>query len=402
MSFMKKQYLHLIPFVILILAGIGLYLSGLTHYVSLNTLRTYHLQIIQFTDTHPVLTPLLFIGSYIIVAALSLPLSIYLTLVSGFLFKQPYALIYVVIGATLGASIIFLAARYALWDFFKERSGPYLRKFEKGFQQNEVSYMLFLRLIPLFPYWVVNLVPAFLGVRFTTFVWTTAVGIIPSTFAFTQIGRGLETLLDSNAKIRVISLLNPDILLAFIALGLIALTPILLKWWNRNIIVKGEYMDLKIGSEAPDFTLPNSEGKKFGLKQFRNQWVVLYFYPEDDTPNCTSQACSFTNELSIFKDLNAVILGVSPDSPASHQKFISKHKINVELLSDEKKEAINAYGVWGMRKWGGKEFEGVVRTTFLIDPNGKIAAIWPKVNVAGHSDEVKTKIKELTIANHKK
>ena len=389
---MYKQLLHVIPFLILIIAGLIVYFSGLTHYISIDTLRTYHQQITDYTATHPFLTPLLFISAYVTVAVLSLPLSIYLTLLAGYLFRQPYAVIYVVIGATLGACLIFLAARYAFRDFFKQQAGPYLIRFEKGFKENAVSYMLFLRLIPLFPYWIVNLAPAFLGIPFTTFLWTTALGIIPVAFAFTQIGRGMGHILDMHQEFTLKQIINSDVILALITLGFIALVPIIFKRWKKR---KENIMTLKVGSTAPDFTLPNAEGKMVSLSQFKNQWVVLYFYPKDDTPNCTVEACTFTSALSQFKDLAAIIIGISPDSPSSHTLFINKFKIGFELLSDEDKKVINTYESWGKKMMFGKEVDGVLRTTYLIDPNGKIASIWEKVTVEGHADEVKTKLEKF-------
>ena len=147
--------------------------------------------------------------------------------------------------------------------------------------------------------------------------------------------------------------------------------------------------------KAPEFCLPNQDETEICLRDLSGKWVVLYFYPKDNTPGCTTEACDFTNELEEFEDLDAVILGVSPDSPKKHRNFIEKKGLKITLLSDEDKEVLKAYGAWGLKKMYGKEYEGVIRSTFIIDPNGEIVAEWRKVRVKGHVEEVKNKLKEL-------
>ena len=147
--------------------------------------------------------------------------------------------------------------------------------------------------------------------------------------------------------------------------------------------------------KAPEFCLPNQDETEICLRDLAGKWVVLYFYPKDNTPGCTTEACDFSNELEEFEDLDAVILGVSPDSPKKHRNFIEKKGLKITLLSDEDKEVLKAYGAWGLKKMYGKEYEGVIRSTFIIDPNGEIVAEWRKVRVKGHVEEVKNKLKQL-------
>jgi peroxiredoxin Q/BCP len=145
---------------------------------------------------------------------------------------------------------------------------------------------------------------------------------------------------------------------------------------------------LAAGQPAPDFTLPNDEGQLVSLADFRGKKVVLYFYPEDDTPGCTKEACSFRDGFSDVHNRRAVVLGVSADSVESHAKFKQKYHLNFPLLSDVDKTVCNAYGVWQEKSMFGRKYWGIVRTTFIIDAEGKIAKIFPKVKVDHHLEEV--------------
>ncbi|MBN2039342.1 MAG: peroxiredoxin [Spirochaetes bacterium] len=147
-------------------------------------------------------------------------------------------------------------------------------------------------------------------------------------------------------------------------------------------------MSLDINTAAPDFTLKNTSGKDVKLSGFRGKWVILYFYPKDNTSGCTQEAVDFTSLLPSFVKKKAVIIGVSPDSVESHVKFITKHDLKVELLSDPDHSVLQAYGVWQKKKMYGKEFMGVVRSTFLIDEKGIIREKWDKVKVKGHAETV--------------
>lgn len=141
---------------------------------------------------------------------------------------------------------------------------------------------------------------------------------------------------------------------------------------------------LKEGDKAPAFSLPSDGGEKISLKDLKGKTVVLYFYPKDLTPGCTTQACDFRDGAADFKKKKAVILGVSRDSLDKHGKFRLKHKLNFPLLADEDGKVCNAYGVWKEKSLYGRKFMGIERTTFVIDPQGKIAKIYPKVKVADH------------------
>ncbi len=152
---------------------------------------------------------------------------------------------------------------------------------------------------------------------------------------------------------------------------------------------------LSIGDDAPDFCLPNQDGEKVCLRDFRGKWVILYFYPKDNTPGCTLEAKGFTDHLEEFQNLGAIVLGVSKDSVKSHKKFAEKHGLKITLLSDPEHKVIESYGAWGLKKRYGKESYGTIRSTFIIDPNGKIAALWYNVRVKGHVDEVKRRLEEL-------
>lgn len=154
-------------------------------------------------------------------------------------------------------------------------------------------------------------------------------------------------------------------------------------------------MELQIKEEAPLFSLPNQDNAEISLRDFRGSYVVLYFYPKDKTPGCTTEACDFRDSMESLNALGAVVLGVSPDSVKSHQSFIGKESLNFTLLSDTNKEVLKMYGAFGVKKLYGKEYEGVIRSTFLIDPQGKIAHIWKNVKVKGHIKEVREKLEAL-------
>ncbi|MDF0725943.1 thioredoxin-dependent thiol peroxidase [Cytobacillus sp. S13-E01] len=153
-------------------------------------------------------------------------------------------------------------------------------------------------------------------------------------------------------------------------------------------------MTVEVGQVAPDFELTSTNGETVKLSTFRGKYVVLYFYPKDMTPGCTMQACDFRDRHKDFSDLNAVILGVSPDSAAKHQKFTAKHDLPFQLLVDDEQKVANLYGVWKLKKNFGKEYMGIERSTFLIDPDGKISKQWRKVKVKGHVEEALNLIKE--------
>ncbi len=145
---------------------------------------------------------------------------------------------------------------------------------------------------------------------------------------------------------------------------------------------------LSVGAKAPPFTLPASDGGKVSLSDFRGTTLVLYFYPKDDTPGCTKEACSFRDSMARIRKEGAAVLGISADPPAMHVKFIAKYGLPFPLASDETKAVLRAYGVWKKKSMYGKTFMGIERTTFIIDPEGMISHIFHKVKVEGHVDEV--------------
>jgi len=152
---------------------------------------------------------------------------------------------------------------------------------------------------------------------------------------------------------------------------------------------------LEVGTQVPDFCLPNQDEEEICFRDIKGRWIVLYFYPKDNTPGCTTEACDFTAALPDFTGLDTIVLGVSPDSPEKHRKFIEKKELGITLLADEEKELCNLFGIWQLKKFMGKEYMGVVRSTFIIDPDGKVAANWTKVRVKEHVDAVKAKLQEL-------
>jgi len=152
---------------------------------------------------------------------------------------------------------------------------------------------------------------------------------------------------------------------------------------------------LDIGDNAPAFCRPNQDEEEICLRDLSGKWVVLYFYPRDNTPGCTTEACDFTNEIDAFEELDAIVLGVSPDTPKKHRNFIEKKELKVTLLADEDKSLCQAYDVWQLKKFMGRVSMGVVRSTFIISPDGKIEAVWRKVRVKEHVQAVKAKLEEL-------
>lgn len=153
--------------------------------------------------------------------------------------------------------------------------------------------------------------------------------------------------------------------------------------------------ELTVGDKAPNVTLPLSTGETVKLSGFKGQPVILYFYPKDDTPGCTTEACGFNEALSAFKKLDAVVIGISKDSAASHEKFRKKYNLTFSLATDEEGDLCDAFGTWVEKSMYGRKYMGIDRATFLIDPQGKIAALWRKVKVPGHVDEVKDALKSL-------
>lgn len=155
---------------------------------------------------------------------------------------------------------------------------------------------------------------------------------------------------------------------------------------------------LVVGKKAPPFSLEKHDGSIVKLASLKGQWVVLYFYPRDDTPGCTTEACEFTAGIKGFEKLEALVFGCSPDSPESHRKFIAKYKLKISLLSDPDKSVMKAYGAWGEKTLYGKTVVGVIRSTVIINPDGKIAHRWGRVKTAGHAEAVRDMLSTLQAA----
>ncbi|MBF2015657.1 MAG: thioredoxin-dependent thiol peroxidase [Rivularia sp. T60_A2020_040] len=153
----------------------------------------------------------------------------------------------------------------------------------------------------------------------------------------------------------------------------------------------------KMGEKAPSFSATNQNGDLVKLEDFQPNWLVLYFYPKDDTPGCTVEAKDFSEYSQQFTDLGATIVGISPDSEESHCKFINKHNLSIQLLSDPEHQVCETYGVWQLKRFMGKEYMGVVRSTFLISPDGNIVYVWSNVRTKGHAQKVLNKFQELRV-----
>jgi len=153
---------------------------------------------------------------------------------------------------------------------------------------------------------------------------------------------------------------------------------------------------LKVGEKAPAFTLPDQEGKMHSLKNYEGKWVLIYFYPKDDTPGCTKEACAIRDEFPVFTLLNAEVFGVSVDSSKSHAKFAKKYDLPFTLLADEDKKMVKEYEVWGKNKFMGREYMEIARTSFLIDTKGNIVKIYENVKPEAHAIDVLGDIKKLS------
>jgi uncharacterized membrane protein YdjX (TVP38/TMEM64 family) len=215
-----------LPLAILLGAAAMFFALDLDRYVSFETLRAHRAELLAFVDRHPVLAPLVFMLVYAVAIALSVPGGAILTITGGFLFGTLATTLYVVVAATLGATAVFLIARTALGDTLRTKAGPRIRRMEEGFQENALSYLLVLRLIPIFPFWLVNIVPAFLGVGLGTYVIGTFVGIIPGSFVYASVGNGLGAVFDAGGTPDLGIIFNPEILTPILGLAVLALLPV--------------------------------------------------------------------------------------------------------------------------------------------------------------------------------
>ncbi|MCW5751974.1 MAG: TVP38/TMEM64 family protein [Alphaproteobacteria bacterium] len=217
---------RILPLLAVAAAIAAFFAFGLDRYVTFEALREHRHELLAFVAERPLLALFAYMVVYAVAVALSLPGGLVLTIAGGFLFGLWLGTLVVVIAATVGATLIFLAARYAMGDLLRARAGPFLKAMEEGFRRDAMSYLLVLRLVPLFPFFVVNLVPAFLGVPLRTYVVATFFGIIPGTFVFASVGAGLGSIFDSGQEFTAKGILTPEIILALSGLAVLALVPV--------------------------------------------------------------------------------------------------------------------------------------------------------------------------------
>ncbi len=225
---------RLLPLVVLVALLIAAFALRLDRYVTLDALRDNRAALTELVQNHSILSSLFYVLIYTVAVALSFPGATILSLTGGLLFGATLGAFLTVIGATAGATILFVIARSAAGDVLRVRAGPFLARLSEGFSRNSFNYLLFLRLVPAFPFWVVNLVPAIVGMRLLPFVIATAIGIIPGTFVYSAFGASLGTVFDAGREVQLKDVLSPTLLAGLVVLGLLSLLPILLKSKTRQ------------------------------------------------------------------------------------------------------------------------------------------------------------------------
>ncbi len=230
----KSSLMRFLPLVLLAAAAAAFFALGLDQYLTFEALRENRARLADFVAVQGAFAVLLYIVIYVVSVALSVPGAAILTVTGGLLFGQWFGSLYVVVGATIGAMGIFLIARTVLGDALRKRAGPALQKMEAGFQENALSYLLVLRLIPLFPFFLVNIVPAFLGVNLRTFVIGTFVGIAPGSFVLATVGAGLGSIFERNDNFSLQGVLTPEIIAALVGLAVLALMPVAYKKFRKS------------------------------------------------------------------------------------------------------------------------------------------------------------------------
>ncbi len=230
---------HWAPIVVLLLGTGAFFVSGAYRYVTFETLREHREVLLGWVKDAGLLAGIVCILGYAVVTAFSLPLGSLMTLAAGFLFGTALATVYVVIGATLGSIAVFLAARTALSDVLHKRASGFLGRMETGFQRDQFSYLMFLRLVPIFPFWLVNIVPAFLGVSLRNYAIATFIGIIPGTAVFAAVGNGLGSVFDQGKTPDLGIIFKPEILLPILALAILSLVPVAYRRYRDRHKKKG-------------------------------------------------------------------------------------------------------------------------------------------------------------------
>lgn len=217
---------RLVPLAVLVVAIVLVFAFDLDAYISFSALREHRMELLDFVQRYALLAPALYVFVYAVVVALSVPGGAVMTIAGGFLFGALFGATLVILGATIGATAIFLVARTALGDMLRAWAGPRLRRMEDGFRQDAFNYLLVLRLIPIFPFWLVNIVPALLGVRLDTYVLATFLGIIPGSFVYASVGNGLGAVFETGGRPDLGIIFKPEILLPLVGLAILALLPV--------------------------------------------------------------------------------------------------------------------------------------------------------------------------------
>jgi uncharacterized membrane protein YdjX (TVP38/TMEM64 family) len=223
-----------LPLALLVGVIAGSFAFGLNEYLNLETLRENRAALKALVEAHAPVAIIGFVLIYAVVVAASLPGATVMTLAGGFLFGIWFGSVLNVVGATAGATLLFLIARSAVGDALRARAGPFVKRMEEGFRRDAFNYLLFLRLVPVFPFWVVNLVPAFLGMRLAPYVIATLIGIIPGGVVYTAFGAGLGDLFDAGADANLKDVFTPTIIVALVGLGVLALVPIVVRRWRER------------------------------------------------------------------------------------------------------------------------------------------------------------------------
>ena len=231
---MKQWAKRLVPLVMLAAVAAAALTLGLHEYLSPEALRQNQALLQAYVQDHPVLSAGAYVSVYAIVVAVSLPGATFMSLMGGFLFGLAAGSALAVVAATIGATLVFLAARTAVGDSLRRRSGPYLRRIEESFRSDAFNYILFLRLIPIFPFWAVNLSMALLRVRLSTYVIATAIGIIPVAVLIVAVGAGLSDLVEMGGRVGFTELLSPNILLALSGLAILSMLPVVVRRWRAR------------------------------------------------------------------------------------------------------------------------------------------------------------------------
>ncbi len=228
---MSKRFL---PLGILIFAAVIIWMLDVHHYLSFETLKLHRQELKTFVADHLLWAALVYMAIYVAVVALSIPGAAFMTITGGFLFGQLRGAAMVVIAATLGATVVFISVKMATKSLLRTKIAPYVTKMEQGFKDNALNYLLVLRLIPIFPFFMVNLVAAILLVPLRTFVLATFFGIIPGSFVYVSVGTGLASIIDHNQEFTTQGILTPEILMALVGLAILAVLPVIYKKWQNS------------------------------------------------------------------------------------------------------------------------------------------------------------------------